>query len=71
MAAIKKQGYLIYGGALDAPLLSQENPVNGDVEGFDADMGKLLAKYITGRADIKVVSAETARRVRRCSRTTP
>ncbi|MGD0876444.1 MAG: transporter substrate-binding domain-containing protein [Acidimicrobiales bacterium] len=62
MAAIKKQGYLIYGGALDAPLLSQENPVNGDVEGFDADMGKLLAKYITGRADIKVVSAETTTR---------
>ena len=62
MAAIKKQGYLIYGGALDAPLLSQENPANGDVEGFDADMGKLLAKYITGRADIKVVSAETTTR---------
>jgi glutamate transport system substrate-binding protein len=62
MAKIKKQGYLIYGGALDAPLLSQKNPVTGDVEGFDADMGKLLAKYITGQPNIKVVSAETTTR---------
>src|SRR5947209_13904176 len=46
MAKIRDRGHLAVGGALDAPLLSQQNPVSGKVEGFDADLAKLLAKYI-------------------------
>ncbi|MDI2128983.1 glutamate ABC transporter substrate-binding protein [Yinghuangia seranimata] len=62
MEKIKKRGYLIVGGSQDAPLWSQLNPMNGQVEGFDAEMGRLLAKYIIGKPEVKIVSSATETR---------
>lgn len=62
MDRIRKQGYLTVGGSLDAPLLSQQNPVSGQIEGFDADMAKLLAKYIIGKPEVKTVTIGTQTR---------
>ncbi|MDH2427024.1 glutamate ABC transporter substrate-binding protein [Sphaerisporangium sp. TRM90804] len=62
MEKIKQRGELIVGGSLDAPLLSQQNPVTGQVEGFDADLGKMLAKYIIGRPKVKIVNSASETR---------
>jgi ABC-type amino acid transport substrate-binding protein len=62
MEKIKKRGTLIVGGSVDAPLLSQENPSTGQVEGFDADLGKMLAKYIIGEPKVKLVNAASETR---------
>jgi glutamate transport system substrate-binding protein len=56
MAKIKERGKLIVGEALDAPLLSQQDPSNpDDVEGFDADLAKLLAIYILGKPSVEII----------------
>ncbi|WP_223693209.1 glutamate ABC transporter substrate-binding protein [Leifsonia poae] len=56
MEAIKKRGKLIVAEALDAPLLSQQDPTNPDqVTGFDADLAKLLAIYILGKPNVEIV----------------
>lgn len=56
MAAIKERGVLRVGAALDAPLLSQQDPSNpDDVSGFDIDLAKLLAIYILGEPSIEIV----------------
>ena len=62
MEAIRKRGYLNIGGSLDAPLLAQQNPVSGTIEGFDADMAKLLAKYIIGKPEVKTTTIGTQTR---------
>ncbi|GAA5187712.1 glutamate ABC transporter substrate-binding protein [Rugosimonospora acidiphila] len=62
MAMIKQKGQLTIGAALDAPLLSQQDPTNGKIEGFDADLAKLLAKYITGTTNVKTVTIGTQTR---------
>ncbi|MEV0233063.1 glutamate ABC transporter substrate-binding protein [Nonomuraea sp. NPDC050786] len=62
MEKIKQRGELLVGGSLDAPLLSQQNPVTGQVEGFDADMGKALAKYILGEPKVKIVNSASETR---------
>ena len=56
-AAIKQRGEMLIGGSLDAPLLSQQNPTTGETEGFDATLGKLLAKYIIGEPNAKIVNS--------------
>lgn len=56
MEKIKKRGKLIVAEALDAPLLSQQDPSHpGDIEGFDADLAKLLAIYILGKPSVQIV----------------
>jgi len=56
MTAIKKRGKLIVAEALDAPLLSQQDPSNpSSVTGFDADLAKLLAIYILGKPNVEIV----------------
>jgi glutamate transport system substrate-binding protein len=56
MERIKKRGKLIVAEALDAPLLSQQDPTNPDsVSGFDADLAKLLAIYILGKPAVEIV----------------
>lgn len=56
MEAIKERGTLIVAEALDAPLLSQQDPTNPDsVTGFDADLAKLLAIYILGEPNVEIV----------------
>jgi glutamate transport system substrate-binding protein len=56
MEKIKQRGKLIVAEALDAPLLSQQDPTNpDDVEGFDADLAKMLAIYILGEPNVEIV----------------
>lgn len=62
MEKIKQRGELLVGGSIDAPLLSQQNPATGQVEGFDADLGKLLAKYIIGEPKVKIVNSASETR---------
>ncbi|WP_067473515.1 glutamate ABC transporter substrate-binding protein [Actinomadura hibisca] len=62
MEKIKKRGELIVGGSLDAPLLSQQNPATKQVEGLDADFGRLLAKYIIGKPNVKIVNSASETR---------
>jgi glutamate transport system substrate-binding protein len=62
MDKIRQSGVLTVGAALDAPLLSQQDPTNGKIEGFDADLAKLLAKYITGKTNVKTVTIGTQTR---------
>ncbi|MEU7852448.1 glutamate ABC transporter substrate-binding protein [Nonomuraea sp. NPDC049141] len=62
MEKIKQRGELIVGGSLDAPLLSQQNPATGEIEGFDADLGKALAKYIIGQPKVKIVNSASETR---------
>lgn len=54
MAKIKAKGQLFVATALDAPLISQQSiddPTK--VSGFDAELAKMLAKYIIGSAKVK------------------
>jgi glutamate transport system substrate-binding protein len=62
MARIKDRGELLIGGSLDAPLLSQQDPGTGELTGFDADLGKLLAKYIVGEPKTKLVTSTSETR---------
>lgn len=56
METVKKRGKLIVAEALDAPLLSQQNPTKPDqIEGFDADLAKLLAIYILGKPNVEII----------------
>ena len=48
MAKIQQRGKLIVGTAFDIPLFGVKNPTNGKVEGFDADIARLIAMKITG-----------------------
>ncbi|GAA0251125.1 glutamate ABC transporter substrate-binding protein [Cryptosporangium japonicum] len=63
MEKIKKRGKLVVAEALDAPLLSQQDPSNPDnVTGFDADLAKALAKYIIGKPEVQIVPPATETR---------
>jgi glutamate transport system substrate-binding protein len=63
MERIKKRGQLIVAEALDAPLLSQQDPSNpDDVTGFDAYLAKALATYILGKPSVKIVPPATETR---------
>ncbi|MFL6124397.1 glutamate ABC transporter substrate-binding protein [Actinophytocola sp.] len=63
MERIKQRGKLVVAEALDAPLLSQQNPSNPDeVTGFDADLAKLLAVYILGKPAVEIVPPATETR---------
>lgn len=56
MEKIKKRGKLIVAEALDAPLLSQQDPTDPQkVTGFDAELAKLLAIYIIGKPNVEIV----------------
>jgi glutamate transport system substrate-binding protein len=56
-----EQGKLTYGGSKTQKLFSLLNPINGQLEGFDATMALLLAKYLTGKPTVseKIVTSET------------
>ena len=56
MAEIRESGVLTVAAALDAPLLSQQDPTDPDtVEGFDITLAKLLATYILGEPNVEIV----------------
>jgi glutamate transport system substrate-binding protein len=54
MAKIKKQGFLRVGGTDAGALFSQRNPVSGQLDGFDAGLSQMLAKYILGKPQTKL-----------------
>ncbi|SFB11857.1 amino acid ABC transporter substrate-binding protein, PAAT family [Amycolatopsis marina] len=56
-AAIKRRGELLVGGEVNMPLLSQRNPTTGQTEGFDATLSKMLAKYIIGEPNTKIIKS--------------
>ncbi len=63
MDKIKQRGVLVIGGSMDAPIWSQINPTTGQFEGFDAELGKLLAYYVTGKPEAaQIVSSATQTR---------
>ena len=60
MAAIKARGRLIAGVSADSYLLGARNPISGEVEGFDIDQVKQIAKAIFGdenRYQLRVITA--------------
>jgi polar amino acid transport system substrate-binding protein len=60
MAKIKKRGRLVAGVSADTYLLGSRNPFTGEIEGFDIDMVKAVAKAIFGDEDryqLKVITA--------------
>jgi glutamate transport system substrate-binding protein len=46
--AIKARGKIIIGTKFDQPLFGLQNPTNGRIDGFDAEIGRLLALRIFG-----------------------
>ncbi|MGW2299327.1 glutamate ABC transporter substrate-binding protein [Streptomyces violaceorubidus] len=61
-AGIRKRGTLTVGGTQTAALFSLLDPTTGKVEGFDAAMSRLLAKYVTGKDSVKRVNVTAATR---------
>ena len=60
MAEIRQRGRLIAGVSADTYLLGARNPVTGQVEGFDIDLVKQVAKAIFGdenRYQLRVITA--------------
>jgi glutamate transport system substrate-binding protein len=55
MATIKEKGVLTVGGTETAALFSLRDPLTGKLTGFDATLSQLLAKYITGKPETKLV----------------
>jgi len=48
MAALQAKGKIVVGTKFDQPGLGQKNPLTGDVEGFDPEIGKIIAAAIFG-----------------------
>ncbi|KKO55182.1 ABC transporter substrate-binding protein [Paenibacillus sp. DMB20] len=62
LEAIKKRGKLIAGVKYDTKLFGLQNPATGEVEGFDIDIAKALAKKILGdetKVELKEVTSKT------------
>jgi polar amino acid transport system substrate-binding protein len=55
---IRKRGRLVLGTSQDTLLFSSRNPLTGEIEGFDVDMGRRVAAAIfgdPGKIEIKVI----------------
>jgi glutamate transport system substrate-binding protein len=65
MANIQSKGKLVAGTKFDQPLFGLKNPTNNQVEGFDVEIAKIIARAIFG-SDInnKVEYQEAVSRVR-------
>lgn len=65
MAKIKAKGKIVVGTKFDQPLFGLKNPTTNDVEGFDAEIAKILATKIFG-GDIKgkIEFVETPSKIR-------
>lgn len=61
---IKKRGKLIVGCKYDVRLFGLNNPLTKRVEGFDADLGRELAKALLGSADkVELIETVSANRI--------
>jgi glutamate transport system substrate-binding protein len=49
--SIQDKGQLVVGSKFDQPLIGQQDTATGKIEGFDAEMGRLLAQRIFGTVD--------------------
>lgn len=59
--AIKDKGKIVVGTKFDQPGFGLQNPTNQQIEGFDAEIGRLLAVKIFGDATkVEFVEAKTA-----------
>jgi glutamate transport system substrate-binding protein len=58
-AGVKQRGYLRRGGTDAGPLFSIKDPGNGKLTGFDAGLGQMLARYITGKSDVQSLTRLT------------
>lgn len=56
--AIKSRGKIVVGTKFDQPLFGLKNPISGNIDGFDAEMSRILAKRILGD-DKKIDFIET------------
>lgn len=56
--AIKSRGKIVIGTKFDQPLFGLKNPVTGNIDGFDAELSRLLAKRVLGD-DKKIDFVET------------
>ena len=65
LEAIKKRGKIVIGTKWDVPLIGLKNPVSGDVQGFDVEMGKIIAKEIFGtdKGKVEWVEAISSNRI--------
>jgi glutamate transport system substrate-binding protein len=54
MAEVRERGTLRVGGTDSGALFSQRNPMTGKLEGFDAGLSQMLAKYIIGKPSTKL-----------------
>jgi polar amino acid transport system substrate-binding protein len=64
VAKIRQQGRLRVGVSADSLLLGSRNPVTGEIEGFDIDMAKAVAKAIfNDESKIERVVITTANRI--------
>jgi glutamate transport system substrate-binding protein len=65
LEAIKKKGKITIGTKWDVPLIGLKNPITGDVQGFDVEIGKIIARSIFGTDQGKVewVEAISANRI--------
>ena len=55
MAEIRERGRLIAGVSADTYLMASRNPLNGQIEGFDIDMVKQVARAIFGSDDPRFI----------------
>lgn len=63
MEKIRQRGKLVVATALDAPLVSQQDPSNPqNVNGFDAELAKMLATYILGKPTVEWVPSASETR---------
>ncbi|MGF7048983.1 putative glutamine transport system substrate-binding protein [Paenibacillus sp. DS2015] len=62
LGAIKNRGKVIVGVKYDTKLFGLKDPATGDVEGFDIDIAKALAKKVLGdetKIELKEVTSKT------------
>jgi glutamate transport system substrate-binding protein len=60
MAALQSKGKVVVGTKFDQPLFGLKNPLTGEVEGFDVEMAKIIARGIFGsNIDGKIEFKET------------
>jgi glutamate transport system substrate-binding protein len=62
MAKIKQAGVLKVGGTDTGPVFSIKDPLTGKLTGFDADLSKMLAKYIIGKPSTSLTLVTVATR---------
>jgi glutamate transport system substrate-binding protein len=50
--ALKKKGKMTIGVKYDVPLFGLKNPTNSQIEGFDVEIGKIIARHVFGTEDV-------------------